>query len=75
MDSVLRRFNLAGLQQRLESLGISDPVTLANAFDDQSSFCHQFSGVANPASLAACFSFCERAAQSRASVLGRASCS
>eukprot|EP00973_Karenia_brevis_P001602 217209-Karenia_brevis.AAC.1 len=75
MDSVLKRFNLAGLQQRLEALGVFDPVTLANSFDDQAAFCHQFRGVADSSNLASCFVFCERAAQNRASVLGRAACS
>eukprot|EP00973_Karenia_brevis_P079196 10988295-Karenia_brevis.AAC.1 len=69
MDSVLRRFNLAGLQQRLKTLGIVDPVTLANSFDDKAEFCHQFSGVADASNLAACFTFCEKAAQNRASIL------
>eukprot|EP00973_Karenia_brevis_P046440 6439904-Karenia_brevis.AAC.1 len=57
MDSVLKRFNLAGLQQRLEALGVSDPVTLANIFDDQAAFCHQFRGIADASNLAACFAF------------------
>eukprot|EP00973_Karenia_brevis_P038472 5308234-Karenia_brevis.AAC.1 len=74
MDSVLKRFNLAGLHLRLEALGVRDPVTLANSFDDQAAFCHQFSGVADSSCLAACFAFCERAAHNRASVLGRAAC-
>eukprot|EP00973_Karenia_brevis_P033858 4671375-Karenia_brevis.AAC.1 len=75
MDSVLKRFNLAGLGQLLTALGVTSPTALANAFDDEASFCHQFGGVADPANLVACFRFCERAAQSRASALGRASCS
>eukprot|EP00973_Karenia_brevis_P017312 2374915-Karenia_brevis.AAC.1 len=75
MDSVLKRFNLAGLQQRLEALGVTSPVLLANSFDDQAAFCHQFRGVADASNLAACFSFCEKAAQNRASMLGRASSS